>query len=103
MRREMLWMLGAGLGVALSSGARAAPLETMSLAQLPPAVRETVDEEARGHKLQELASAPVPGGGTVYDVKFRTLTEGVVEMTVDQNGNMLERHNRVDDPVGDGP
>ncbi|MCU1278018.1 MAG: hypothetical protein JWM53_1564, partial [bacterium] len=56
----------------------------------------------RGRTLQSL-QRETTARGVHYDARFRTVTEGLVEVAVDGNGQLLARPNRLDQPTGDGP
>ena len=76
--------------------------EPVTMGELPTPARATIEHQVRGRPLQSLERQNTARG--VYDdARFRTLTEGLVEVSVDDHGRVLARPNRLDQPSGDGP
>ena len=96
MKRRMTWMMSALLGLALSGPAwahgneKTHKHESVSMSDLPQAVRTTFDREAKGGKLEELRKETRKDGATVYEAEIVSSGKGQ-DITVASDGKVLER------------
>src|SRR5262245_43633009 len=76
--------------------------DQVSIDEIAAPARATIEAQSKSRPLQSLVRHTVDGS-VHYDAKFRTRTEGQVVLSVDEQGRVLGRANRQDQPSGTGP
>jgi hypothetical protein len=71
-------------------GAASAFAEPVRIEDVPPAVRTTIEKEAKGHELLEL-EREMEGGLPVYEAEWREQNRKV-EIKVNDKGQVIERN-----------
>jgi hypothetical protein len=82
--------------------ARVTPAEPVAMKDLPAPARTTIENQTKGRQIKSLTRTDT-GRGVAYDATFHTVSEGKVDVTVDPQGHVLSRANRLDEPSGTGP
>jgi hypothetical protein len=94
------WIIIAALGI--GGQAWATTGQPVSIDQVPEATRDTIEAQAKSRPLLSLKRHEADGS-VHYDAKFKTTTEGVVQLSVDDKGRVMQRVNRTNERNGDGP
>lgn len=90
MKKIGLAVIGAGFATMIAASAPAQAGEKMSLDQVPTAVRDTIKKQVADGKIDKIEK-DTEDGRVVYEVDYKTREGKDFDLTIGQDGTLLEK------------